>query len=112
VNIEERQIQGVPALIISGEVDLQHSPDLRAALRVHSKARRPVLLVDFANVTYLDSSGLATLVEYYQTSRQFGGKIALYNLAPRIRNVLEIARLDRIFSVYPDEASALSSLRP
>lgn len=104
-------VNGVPVLALSGEVDLQSSPELRAALQTRSRAKSPALLLNFENVTYLDSSGLATLIEYYQASRAFHGKFVLYNLPPRIRNVFEIARLEQIFSIHPDEASALQALQ-
>lgn len=101
----------MPVMDLSGEVDLQSSPELRAALQGRIRAKCPVLLLNFEGVTYLDSSGLATLIEYYQNSRPFGGKFVLYGLPPRIRNVFEIARLEQIFSIHPDEDSALSELR-
>lgn len=110
MKIAERQIQGVPVLDLAGEIDLQSSPELRTALQSRSRAKCPALLLNFENVTYLDSSGLATLVEYYQASRPFAGKFILYNLPPRIRNVFEIARLEQIFSIHPDEPSALQAI--
>ncbi|MCC6355572.1 MAG: STAS domain-containing protein [Verrucomicrobiae bacterium] len=112
MKIQERDLAGIPVLDLSGEVDLQSSPELRATLQARVKAKCPVLLLNFEGVTYLDSSGLATLIEYYQNSRPFGGKFILYGLPPRIQNVFEIARLEQIFSIHPDEASALAELRP
>src|SRR6266850_8577773 len=66
---------GALILELSGEIDLQHSPEMRRLLQARAAQRIPVLLLDFTGVKYIDSSGLATLIEYYQSSRAYDGKI-------------------------------------
>ncbi len=84
---------------LSGEIDLNHSPKLRAELQKKSKARCAKLLVDFTNVKYIDSSGLATFVEYYQTSRPYNGKIVLAAMSKRVKSVFELVRLSELFTI-------------
>ena len=72
---------GMHILALDGEIDLACSPELRDVLQVQAKARRPVLVLDFAGVSYVDSSGLATLIEYVRKAQAFGGSFALVNVS-------------------------------
>ena len=74
-------------------------------------AKTPSLLLDFTGVNYIDSSGLATLIEYFQAVQGFKGRLVLACLSPRVKNVFEIVRLEQIFSIHPDVPSALSALK-
>ncbi len=107
---EERTVNGVAVVDLIGEIDLQSSPKLRELFQAKGKAKCPRLVINFTRVPYIDSSGLATLIEYYQTSRAFKGGLALCCLPPRVKNVFEIARLDQIFAIHADEETALTSL--
>ena len=95
-------------LKLTGEIDLQESPGLRAILREKSTARCPALLVDFSAVTYIDSSGLATLIEYRRDLQAFAGQMALFGMDQRVRTIFDLVRLGDIFPIFEtvDEASA------
>jgi len=111
MQITERTEQEIPVVSISGDVDLETSPKLREYLKPKSNKKTPLLLLDFSGVNYIDSSGLATLIEYYQAVQGFKGKLALASLSPRVKNVFEIVRLEQIFSLHPDIPSALAALK-
>jgi anti-sigma B factor antagonist len=111
MEITEQSEQGIPVLAISGDVDLETSPQLRDFLKPKAAQKTPALLLDFSGVHYIDSSGLATLIEYFQGVQAFGGKLALASLSPRVKNVFEIVRLEQIFSLYPDVPTALAALK-
>ncbi len=111
MEISEKEMEQVPVVSIKGDVDLESSPKLRDYLKPKADQKCPRLLLDFANVNYIDSSGLATLIEYFQQIQNFGGKLALASLTPRVQNVFEIVRLQEIFSLHPDLNTALSSLK-
>ncbi len=87
-----------------GEVDLSRSPSLRhhLASALRGCAR---LVVDLSKVPYMDSSGVATLVETMQAARRDGTTLVLCGLQDKVRSVFEIARLDTIFTIVatPDE---------
>lgn len=95
---------------VRGEIDLQNSPELRTELidllMKHAPKR---LVINLAQVPYMDSSAIAVLVELLQKTRKTGGKIYLTNLQPRVKGLLEIARLGSIFSIVNEEAEAISS---
>lgn len=95
-------------LRIKGEIDLHSSPDLRTellSLLQKTDARR--LVLNLSDVPYMDSSAIAVLVEALQKLRKVGGKVCLTNLQPRVKGLLEIARLNSIFTVCADETEAL-----
>ena len=110
MQITERTEETIPIISISGDIDLESSPQLRDFLKPKATQKTPRLLLDFGGVSYIDSSGLATLIEYFQSVQGFGGKLALAALSPRVKNVFEIVRLEQIFSLYPDVPSALKAL--
>jgi anti-sigma B factor antagonist len=94
---------------ISGEIDLQNSPQLREALlAMVSKYQPKRLVLNLAKVPYLDSSAIAVLVEALQKMRRAGGRVMLTALQPRVRGLIEIARLDSLFVVVANEDEALS----
>ncbi len=98
------------AVIVSvrGEIDLQNSPELRTELLDMLVKHAPHRLVlNLAQVPYMDSSAIAVLVELLQKVRKTGGRIFLTNLQPRVKGLLEIARLGSIFGIVEGEAEAL-----
>ena len=84
---------------VAGEVDLYSSPELRKAILKAVPAAGGALEVDLAEVTYIDSSGVATLVEGLRSARENGADFALVAPSKAVLQVLELARLDSIFEV-------------
>ena len=94
---------------IRGEIDLHNSPDLRTEiLHLLNKHKPKSLVLNLAKVPYMDSSAAAVLVEAIRIIRPKGGKIYLAGLQPRVKGLLEVARLGTIFTIVKDEAEALS----
>lgn len=91
--------EGVTVVALSGEIDLQSSPDVRRFLLGHLGKGRNVV-VDMSAVGYIDSSGVASLVEAYQTARKGGLKFALAQVGTSTMRVLQLARLDRVFAIH------------
>lgn len=87
---------------------MHRSPEVKETLEPLIAQKVPRILVDFSGVTYIDSSGLATMIETLQRIQSYGGKFAMFGLRESVKAVFEIARLDQIFSLYRDEASALA----
>ena len=94
---------------LEGEIDLHVSPQIGARLATMIKQKPPQLVVDLSQVTYIDSSGLAVLIEAMQNVGGYGGKFALTGLQDGVRPIFEIARLDQVFRIFPDTASALAA---
>ncbi|MFQ5752391.1 MAG: STAS domain-containing protein [bacterium] len=86
---------------VEGEVDLYSSPILRKELLELTKNGHKAILVDLEKVKYMDSSGIATLVEALQQVGKYGGKLKLTNLRDAVKDVFELSRLDKVFDIYP-----------
>jgi anti-sigma B factor antagonist len=92
---------------LRGEVDLHNSPELRGALLAAiGKHRFSRLILNLAQVPYMDSSAIAVLVEVLQKVKRGGGKICLTHLQPRVKGLLEIARLNTVFVLANDDEEA------
>ena len=105
-NLNDVDTQDV--LRLAGNVDLEHSPDIRKIL-LAAVAERVNVFVDLSEVTYIDSSGIACLVEALQTARNHGANLGLVAVSRQAMRVLELARLDMVFSIHDDLASALQA---
>ncbi len=97
IQIEDRPPYKIVRL--SGDVDLHSSPKAREAILDCLKQKSP-LLVDLSAVTYMDSSGVASLVEGYQTAKKQGLGFGLLSVAQSAMNVLKLARLDKVFPIH------------
>jgi anti-sigma B factor antagonist len=95
-------------LALSGEIDLHRSPEVKEQLRPLIDAKAPRIFIDLSRVTYMDSSALAVFIEALQRVIAYGGRFGLFGLQESVRNIFEIARLDQVFQIYPDEAAALA----
>jgi anti-sigma B factor antagonist len=93
----------------TGDIDLTASPILRQELKKVQASRPARLVVDLSKVGYMDSSGVATLVEAMQVARRNGSKMILCALVDRVRSIFEIARLDTVFTIVPNEEAALNA---
>ena len=93
---------------LSGDVDLHSSPKARAAILDCLKQKLP-LLVELSAVTYMDSSGVASLVEGYQTAKKQGLEFGLVAVAQPAMNVLKLARLDKVFPIHASLEERLQS---
>ena len=107
--VPSARIQGDALLVaVCGEIDLHNSPEFREAiLDLLATAKPKNLVLNMCQVPYMDSSAIAVLVESLRKVRVGGGKLFLVAPQPRVRSVLEIARLDTIFKIVAVEADAL-----
>jgi anti-sigma B factor antagonist len=112
VEISKTEEQGASVLQLNGEIDLHASPTLRAELHSLVEAKIPAIVADFSGVQYIDSSGLATLVEYVRDSKPYGGKIALFGLQPKVKMVFELVRLNELFTIADSKEAALAAVQP
>jgi anti-sigma B factor antagonist len=91
-----------------GDVDLEHCSAVRGLL-LDGVSHGKDLLVDLSQVTYLDSSGIASLLEALQIANKAGTALKLFAANGQIMRVFELARLDKIFSIHPDLSTALAT---
>jgi len=97
-------------LDISGDIDLAHSPEVRKMVLVEFREKRtPRVILNLRDVNYIDSSGLAVLIEGMQNVEGYGGKFFLAGLQENVRPIFEIARLDQVFIIFPHVDAALAA---
>lgn len=84
---------------LDGEVDLSCSPEARKQI-LDCLTQKKNLLIDLDNVSYIDSSGVASLVEGYQTAKKQGLSFGLIRVSDAAMNVLQLARLDKVFPIH------------
>jgi anti-sigma B factor antagonist len=93
---------GEEVLPLEGEIDLHVSPVISASLNEMIAKKPKQLVVDLSKVTYIDSSGLAVLIEAMQKVEKDGGKFAIVGMQETVRSIFDIARLDQVFRIFPD----------
>ncbi len=96
---EVRKQGNYSVVVLTGDVDLERSPDVRKLLLEQIGAGNGVI-VDLSAVSYIDSSGVASLVEAFQNARKRGSDFALASVSQAAMRVLELARLDKIFTIH------------
>ena len=96
-------------LPLKGEIDLHVSPSVTASLNAMIDKKPQRLVVDLSSVTYIDSSGLATLIGAMQRVEGYGGKFLLAGLQGTVCDIFENVRLDQVFQIFPDAAAALGA---
>ncbi|MEY2555194.1 MAG: anti-sigma factor antagonist [Verrucomicrobiota bacterium] len=96
-------------LPLEGEIDLHVSPEVAESLRAMTAKKPKRVIVDLTKVTYLDSSGLAVLIEGMQNVREYGGKFAIAGMQEIVKHIFDIARLDQVFQIFPTVDEALAA---
>ena len=109
VKLSIRRVNDVRIVDVFGRITLgEGSSMLRDALRAMANEGEKILL-NLAELTYLDSSGIGVLVGCFATLRNQGGNLKLLNLTSRVKDLLLITKLYTVFEVYEDEAAAIES---
>jgi anti-sigma B factor antagonist len=109
MQISVRHLDKITIFDVSGDVDLSTSPELRKALlRELRELRMPRVVVNLQSVRYIDSSGVASLVEGLKASRDVGSRFVLCGLNAKVGEVLRLSRLRTVFEVCDNEEQALA----
>jgi anti-sigma B factor antagonist len=109
MDVQTRRAQDAIVIDVKGQVDLFSSPKMRAAiLEAVNAANVSRVAINMTGVSYMDSSGVASLVEGLQLARTKNRSLVLFGLQQAAREVLELARLDKIFTIRASELEALA----
>jgi anti-sigma B factor antagonist len=110
VKLNTRQVGDVTVIDAAGRITLgEGSSTFRDTLRELMGKGQKKLLLNLADVTYIDSSGIGELVSGFTTVTNQGGRLKLLKLTKRVRDLLQITKLYTVFEVYDDEAEAVRS---
>jgi len=109
IDVEVKMTADGAILCPVGEIDLGRAPAFREHISSVQQKKPRRLIVDLGQVPYMDSSGVATLVEAMQTARRSGSKLVLCNMQARVRSIFEIARLDSVFTICKSAEEGLQA---
>ena len=95
----------VALLELQGEINLYASPDFRDKLLLVCNKEVKEVIVDLSRVTFMDSSGVATLIEGLKWSRKEGKSFVLMNVSTNVKNSLSLTKLETVFKIIPNAHS-------
>ena len=108
MEIKVNSKDGITILQVHGEINISTSPDLKKSFE---KIQANKIVINMANVGYIDSSGLATLVELLKRLKTKGGSLSLSQVSEKVKSLFEITKLDKLFSIHPSDEAALSRIK-
>ncbi|HMM29853.1 MAG TPA: STAS domain-containing protein [Aggregatilineaceae bacterium] len=108
MNITEREQDGVTIYSVEGRVDSEGAVDLDMALQAATADGKNKMVLEMAEVRYINSAGLRTLADILTQNQKAGGDLKLVNLHPKVKRVFQIIGFERFFNIYEsiDEAVA------
>lgn len=111
ISIATRQNNAATIVDVTGKITLFNTPDLRKVLMDQLKVKKaPRVVVNMTNAPYIDSAGIACLVEALKVSRELKLGFALFALSREAREVFQLTRLINVFEVYGTEEEAVDGL--
>ncbi len=109
--IESKVIDSIGVIVVGGEIDMFSSPNLRDKLLPLFKKKVVGIIVDLSDVSFMDSSGIATLVEGLQWSKKAKKEFVLTGLGTNVKNALSLTKLDDVFNIKENTDDAFKGLR-
>ena len=110
LEVVQREMNGIYLLALDGRLVLgKESTGLRAMIDDLLAAGATRIVINLERVNYVDSAGLGALIEMHRKTKAKGGRLVLCNLGPKLRQALEIARLQPMFETSSTEAAAIAS---
>ena len=109
MKITAEKFGGVDLVVIDGEIDMYIAPKVRDVLLASCRTASQGVVVDLRCVPYMDSSGIATLVEGMQCTRKEGHRFVLVEVQSNVWDTLKLAKLHSFFEVYAKRQEALES---
>ncbi len=105
-----RKVEGVSIIDLTGRITIgEGTVVLRDAVRSLLQKQERNILLNLADVSYIDSSGIGELVSSFTTVRNQGGKLKLLSLTKKVHDLLSITKLLTVFEVFDDEVQAIRS---
>jgi anti-sigma B factor antagonist len=112
VTMRDSEVNGVSVVELDGRIVLgEESNSLREKLKSLIAAGKRKIVLNMANVRYIDSAGLGALVAGHVSAKTQGASVRLCNLGQKFHEVLQVTRLMTVFDVYDTQAAAVSSFQ-
>jgi anti-sigma B factor antagonist len=111
MKVRESQHDQIHVFDLDGEVDLQNARALRSLFQSKADRHCPVLFLDLSAVSFIDSTGIAALIEYLGNATEFGGKFCIAGMSDHVRNIFQIVQLHKAISMFNNLDEAKAALR-
>jgi len=111
VEFEEKEVDGVKVLTLSGRLDVDAVENIGEELKQKAGQENVKFILDISEVDYLSSRGLGILIELFQANSRAGGSFRLVSANPLVNEVLEITGSRELFSIHDTIEDALHSLK-
>ena len=108
MDVKSFEKEGVVVFQVNGEINISTSPDLK---KHFEKQPSKKIVVDLEKVNYIDSSGLATLVEILKKTKSQGGSLGLAGMSDKVKSLFEITKLDKLFLIFRSQDEAVSRVK-
>ena len=111
MNLDLEESQGVSILLLGGQLTIGSGGQFREAIDTLIESGRTRILIDFSEVTFMDSAGIGELVSSLRTVQGLGGALKILNPSKKVEDSLTLTRLLPIFDVFVDREKAVASFQ-
>jgi anti-sigma B factor antagonist len=111
MRLKESHEDGIVVFALSGAIDLHFAPTLRSLFQSKLNERCPALIVDLSAVEFIDSTGLATLIEYHRDAGLHGGIFCLAEINPNLKAIFDVVQFDKVLAIFPTVAEATTAIK-
>ncbi len=110
MNVDVREIENDIAILdVDGDIDLYSASDLRDSVFEQIDMGKTKVIINLENVTYIDSSGIGTLITSLSKIKKINGKMCIINVYDSVKKVFELTKLTTFFKMYSSESEALEA---
>ena len=111
MRLKEIHENGVVIFALSGAIDLHYAATLRSLFQSKLNERCPALIVDLSAVDFIDSTGLATLIEYHRDAAAHGGVFSLAGINANLKAVFDVVQFDKVLAIFPTVSEAKAAIK-
>jgi anti-sigma B factor antagonist len=111
MRLKESHENGVVIFALSGAIDLHYAPTLRSLFQSKLNEHCPALVVDLSAVDFIDSTGLATLIEYHRDAASHGGVFCLAGINPNLKAIFDVVQFDKVLAIFPSVLEAKAAIK-
>lgn len=111
MEIIEERVDDVDLLTFKGRLESDSAKDVKEKINILTKENRIKIVMDMADVNFIDSSGLGSLVASLRSVNKLGGDIKIASLQDPVRVIFELTKLHRVFEIFDDKGSAVDTYK-
>lgn len=111
MEIKIKEIGDVTVIKIIGEVDLYHAPDIIEKVKECCDNNKLKVVIDLEKVTYIDSSGISSLISSLSSLKELGGDLKIIHVYDNVKRIFSLTKLTSFFNIYDSESKAIEDFK-